>query len=550
MSSSPRALIKMRRYTGPQQEVDIKDDEDLPHLLDALDPDQIYEPISTPTIMYRSPGLSSEGHMPRPLHWRAEQAGKLDVLREEVSYFVIGFKPNDLPDMIASYLPGWKSDTLPGSFAHLLFSLFGPFEEVAELQRSLGNIPDYFSDYRHRAMFANRIRNINREPQDFKCSATFAPQLPPSWNGEWCREGDELLFSRELQMLRDLVEPLRDTSKPIYWITDRLETALEMDNGFLASKELIEDFKKELYETAWNRRKNYTIYDPRPAWDKQQKATKHLREYRLQTCKGTLYWDRWPPVEEQYDRQALAAKQSVIDNDPKAAQTLGLLPPENPQPPTVLVSSQPGIELACIIDLDHYDDQIMIILIRISQWLALARGFPAVHLFCDIVRLFTIYGVDVANAVQVEFCKHLTGLSSFPSDPVELPPLFPYLESEIEAHELYPEEMPNQNARNNWAEQQLMVYPSLWCRDDNAIAWDFPLQTLVWGEREDGPVLALRSPPFQDHARHIPWGLVDMMKESLWIGDYEDHWLVQFVGFNSEYSDYSDDHSANLCGEE
>lgn len=267
----------------------------------------------------------------------------------------------------------------------------------------------------------------------------------------------------------------------------------------------------------------------------------------MQTCRGTLYWDRWPPVEEQYDKKALAAKQSVIDNDPKAAQSLGFLPPENPQPPAALVSTQPGVELACITDLEHYDDQIMIILVRISQWLALARGFPAVHLFCDIVRLFTIYGVDVANAVQVEFCKHLTGLPSFPWDPVELPPLFPCLESEIEAHELCPEEIRSQSARNHWAEQRLMMYPSLWCRDDNAIAWDYPLQTLVWEEKKDGRVLALRSPPFQDHARHIPWGLVDMMKEGLWVGEYEDDWLAQFVGFNSEYSD---GHSDNLCGGE
>lgn len=268
MSSSPPALVKMRRHTVPQQKVRVKDDEDLPHLLDALDLHQIYEPISPPTIIHRSPELSSESHMSRLLHWRAEQGGKLDVLREEVSYFVIGFELNDLPDMIASYLPGFKTETLPGSFGHLLFSLFGPFEEVAELQRSLNNIPDYFNDYRHRAMFANRIRNINREPKYFKCSATFAPQLPPSWNGEWCREGDEILFSRELRMLRDLVGPFRDTSRPIYWITDRVETALEMDNGFLASKELIAEFKEELYETAWNRRKN-CLQIPRPFPNKQ-----------------------------------------------------------------------------------------------------------------------------------------------------------------------------------------------------------------------------------------------------------------------------------------
>lgn len=254
----------MRRYTVPQQEVQVKDDGDLPHLLNVLDLHQISnEPISLLGIINRSPKLSSEEHMQQLLHWRAEQGGQLDVLRGEVSYFVIGFKLNDLPDMIASYLPGFKTDTLPESFAHLLFLLFGSFEEVIELQQSLRNIPDYFNDYRHRAVFANRIRNINREPQDFKCSATFAPQRPPSWNGEWCRERDELLFRRELQMLRELVGPLRDTSKPIYWITDRVETTWEMTHGFLASKELIADFKEELYETAWSRRKN-CLQTPHP----------------------------------------------------------------------------------------------------------------------------------------------------------------------------------------------------------------------------------------------------------------------------------------------
>lgn len=188
---------------------------------------------------------------------------------------------------------------------------------------------------------------------------------------------------------------------------------------------------------------------------------------------------------EQYDKEALAAKQFVIYNDPKAAQTLGFLPPENPQRPAVLISSQPGIELARITDLDHYDDQIMVILIRISQWLALARGFPAVHLFCDIVRPFTIYGVDVANAVQVEFCNHLTGMLTFPWDPVELYPLFPNLERDIEAHEHCPKKIQKQNERNNWAEQRLMIHSSLWCRDDKAIAWDYPLQTLVWEEKQD-----------------------------------------------------------------
>lgn len=157
MPSSPRILVKMRRCTVPRQEVKVKDDEDLPHLLNALDLHQIYEPISCPRpkIIYRSPEFLYEEPMQQILQWKAEQGGELDALREEVSNFIIGFKLNDLPDMIASYLPGFKTDTLPGSFAYLLCSLFDSYMEVVELQESLRNIPNYFNDYRHRAMFAN-----------------------------------------------------------------------------------------------------------------------------------------------------------------------------------------------------------------------------------------------------------------------------------------------------------------------------------------------------------------------------------------------------------
>jgi hypothetical protein len=59
-------------------------------------------------------------------------------------------------------------------------------------------------------------------------------------------------------MLRDLVKPLRDTSKAIYWISERVENAEQPNNGFLASKYLIEDFQDHLLETAWNRQTTCT----------------------------------------------------------------------------------------------------------------------------------------------------------------------------------------------------------------------------------------------------------------------------------------------------
>ena len=248
-----------------------------------------------------------------------------------------------------------------------------------------------------------------------------------------------------------------------------------------------------------------------------------------------MYWERWPAVEEQYDETTLDAKKFIIDKNPRAARRLGFLPPLNPDPPSVTFSTKPELELQQIADISHHNYQTMVVLLQIAQWLALARGFPAVHLFCDIARLFTIYGVDVANAVQIEFCKHLTGFKSFLKDPAELTPLFPSLVSDVRKYQTNPEEVREKVRRNCWTEQMLMTNHSLWCRDDHAIAWDYPLQTLVWKYNDSGPVLALRVPPFQDKSRHIPWGLVDMMKEGLWVGEYEEEWLGQFVGFNSEY---------------
>jgi len=221
-----------------------------PHLIDT--------PITPPRDTYQAPRLSRREEMSSFLLWRAEQGDKRDVLRAGVASFVLGFNLTTFPNTIASYLPDWLSDPLPGSFAHLLYSMFGPFDEVVKLQQSLHAIPDYFDKYLHRAMFANKVRNINREPGEIKCAAVLAPQQPPSFNGEWCRQQDESLFSRELRMLRDLVEPLRDTSKPTHWITDRIENAGQIESGFLASKNLIEDFKEHLLKTAWSHRKNCT----------------------------------------------------------------------------------------------------------------------------------------------------------------------------------------------------------------------------------------------------------------------------------------------------
>lgn len=75
------------------------------------------------------------------------------------------------------------------------------------------------------------------------------------------------------------------------------------------------------------------------------------------------------------------------------ARQLGFLPPANPKPPLVILSTEEATELRHITDLydydDSYGDEMMIVLVRVAQWVALARGFLAVHLFCDMARLMS-----------------------------------------------------------------------------------------------------------------------------------------------------------------
>lgn len=145
------------------------------------------------------------------------------------------------------------------------------------------------------------------------------------------------------------------------------------------------------------------------------------------------------------------------------------------------------------------------VLVRTAQWLALARGFPAVHLFCDITRLFTIYGVDVANATQVEYCKLLINMR-LPRDMPPFPVLsFPFTDTML--YERNPEYFRDVQATNKSLARALIHEETLLSRDDDSISWDYPLQTLTWVTRGAKTVLVLKK-PFQ-RCRFDPGHVVD-----------------------------------------
>lgn len=75
--------------------------------------------------------------------------------------------------------------------------------------------------------------------------------------------------------------------------------------------------------------------------------------------------------------------------------------------PDVRFSIAQGNEFTNVADVQGYAEELFTLLVQIAQWLALARGHAAVHLFCDICRLFFLSGVDVSDTAQTDFCAYL-----------------------------------------------------------------------------------------------------------------------------------------------
>ena len=162
----------------------------------------------------------------------------------------------------------------------------------------------------------------------------------------------------------------------------------------------------------------------------------------------------------------------------------------------------------------HYGEGLSL-LVQIAEWLAIARGYPAVHLFCDIVRLFTVYGVDVANATQVEFCNHLLNCQITEEDPAQHS-VIPYiLGKSRDVSEASAQYIQNILDANCLLQLQLLEVDSLLSRDDDSISWDYPLQILMWVKGGSERKLALNEllSPWEIAARNGIFSVGDKDKD-------------------------------------
>lgn len=182
-----------------------------------------------------------------------------EVLLEQIARFDVGFDLKTFPQYIASWLPRLNK-ALPGSYEHLLLLMYDDLDHYVGLQQSMAKgkgIPNFLETHLDQVKHADRLRNIGRAYEwsnpRYRSPATLRARGPPCVES---KRRDEAFFFSELRMLRDLLAPVRDPSRPVFWVTCRSDRADETAPQFAASQDLIDGFKAHLMDALYDHHKN------------------------------------------------------------------------------------------------------------------------------------------------------------------------------------------------------------------------------------------------------------------------------------------------------
>lgn len=134
-----------------------------------------------------------------------------------------------------------------------------------------------------------------------------------------------------------------------------------------------------------------TIYFPRNSTPDDRKAEASVREFRMDSCRASLGWGEFLKTDLHFTSFHQSYKSSLIDTGPERARAIGFLPPLQPATPKY-VPVNPDVEPVAWCNWPREDlrNGILGLILKIAVWLGLARGAAAVHLFCDVVRAFTM----------------------------------------------------------------------------------------------------------------------------------------------------------------
>ncbi|KAL4987056.1 hypothetical protein BDW68DRAFT_197652 [Aspergillus falconensis] len=302
---------------------------------------------------------------------------KLDDL---IGKFTKGFDPGTFGSIVTSSIPMLIEDLFPGSYAHLLLILFETFEAVQTIQLGLEG---WFK------------RRYNGNPIIFPSETSIT---------------DETFFAAEIETLRKLLEPIREgTKSSIFWVNTRRSDPARTCEQLEASVRVIESFKEDVCAALNLENENRTIYSTLPV-SVERTAMYSMKQLRMDACRASLHWDNFNGTEIEFTSFYRFYKAHISKTEPARARASGWLPPKSPGTPRLSAKEAGEGDLANWIS-QGVGDEIIDLLLKTALWLSLARGLAAVHLFCDVARLFALHQPPMAITKEYRrFLLHLIRL--------------------------------------------------------------------------------------------------------------------------------------------
>ncbi|KAL2863873.1 uncharacterized protein BJX67DRAFT_362391 [Aspergillus lucknowensis] len=301
---------------------------------------------------------------------------ELDCL---MSKFTRGFDPGSFRDVIQAALPKLARNPFPGTYDHLLLLMFMAFEELQPVQ---SDMEIWLRAFYNRTGF--------KTPTETNLT-------------------DETFFAAELEMLRKLVEPIRDgCKKSVFWMNTRRVDPSHTCGQLEASIAVIEGFKNRICE-ALNSScdTSKTIHSALPV-SVERTAMLSMRQLRMDACKATLYWDNFNGSELELTSFFNFYRAHVSKHEPDRARAAGWLPPKSPQTPRQSAPEAGEGDLASWISYG-VENEVADLLLKTALWLSVARGLAAVHLFCDVIQFFVPHSPskDIDDC-YLHFLEYLT----------------------------------------------------------------------------------------------------------------------------------------------
>ncbi|KAL3481218.1 hypothetical protein BJX99DRAFT_253877 [Aspergillus californicus] len=309
---------------------------------------------------------------------------ELDDLMNE---FTKGFDPGSFREFIMDFLPKLSGKAYPGNYAHLLLLLYQSYDMVQSLQLDMEDL---------------MLNQFRRPIVDHPNPTSFT---------------DETVFAAEIEMLRRLLAPIRDGSKKsIFWLSSRRADPARTCEQLEASIRVIEQFKKDVCAALEKDDDKKTTYTNLPI-SVERTAIFSMKQLRLDSCKATLFWDNFNGAEIEFTSFYRFYKAHISKTEPARARASGWLPPLSPQSPRLSAQEAVAGDLASWVS-HGVDIEIIDVLLKTAMWLSVARGLAAVHLFCDVARLFVL-NKSLTTMISGEylcFLRYLTRLRAAPNN--------------------------------------------------------------------------------------------------------------------------------------